>query len=279
MSTCTGELHLGMDVARGRSYARRQRHHGTLRVIRPHYYDDTGQATYLVINPGGAYFSADSYLIDLDLAPEASLLLATQSATKVYRTPRGPATQRTTVRLAEGAVLESLPDQIIVYREGGYRQDTHVRMHPGSTYVATEVLTPGWSPTGADFAYHELRMRTRIDVEAADACRVLAVDHLRVVPDPGTTGIGVMEGYTHLGQLLVADRRVDAALVDEVHSLVDHEDVRAGVSLLDPVLGVGGLAVRVLGNSTPRLTELNLAVVDLLRRRWRGQPPVSLRKS
>lgn len=256
-------------------------------MLRPHYFDNTGDVTYTVINPGGAYLGADAYDIDLQLDEAAALTLTTQSATKVYRTPQGPATQDMRVRLAAGSVLENLPDQLIVYRDGSYRQRSHVEMHPTASLMLGEIVTPGWSPDGAAFAYQELRMRTQIDITDADASRIFAVDQLRILPDPTTEGIGVMEGHTHAGMLLVADARVDDELIDELAARVqdaagDHVGPAAvsRVGAPDPSgrLPMSGFVVRSLGDRTQDLADLHLAIVDLLRERWRGRPPVHLRK-
>ena len=158
----TGELRLRVAVRGGRSVAARQFHQGALRVLRPHYLDRSGQVSYTVINPGGAYFGADRYGIEVDVEEDASLLLTTQSATKVYRTPQGPARQDMTLRLGPGAVLEYVPDQLIVYRGGSYLQDTRVVMDPSASVLLAEVITPGWSPTAEPFRYDRLGMRTEV---------------------------------------------------------------------------------------------------------------------
>ena len=108
-----------------------------------------GRFVMCVVNPGGAYLGADLYVIDVEVAAGAKLLLTTQSATKVYRTPGSFAEQRMRLRLGEGAQLELAPDQLIAYREASYRQNTHITMHPTSSLVTSEVVTPGWSPDGA----------------------------------------------------------------------------------------------------------------------------------
>ena len=104
-----GELKLVVAVRGDRSVAVRQYHRGALRVLRPHYLDESGQVCYVVVNPGGAYLGADLYVMDVEVAEEAKLLLTTQSATKIYRTPGSFAEQRMTLRLGEGARLELAP--------------------------------------------------------------------------------------------------------------------------------------------------------------------------
>lgn len=274
-----GELELVVAVRGGRSVAAHQYHRGALRVLRPHYLDDSGQVCYVLVNPGGAYLGADLYVIDVEAGDGAKVLLTTQSATKIYRTPGSFAEQRMTLRLGEGAQLELAPDQLIAYREASYRQNTHITVRPSSSLVMAEVVTPGWSPDGASFRYEELRLRNEIHVATPEGTRMLALDNLLIRPPLNdVTGLGFMEGFSHLGSLVVVDARVDQALADEFHALTAGHDAHTGVSLTACVGGTAGLVLRSLSNSTEELNRLLGACTALLRERWYGQPPLNLRK-
>jgi urease accessory protein len=247
--------------------------------LRPHYLDDSGQVCYVVVNPGGAYLGADLFLLDVEVQAGADLLLTTQSATKVYRTPGSFAEQRMTVRLGDGARLELVPDQLIAYREASYRQRTHITVRPSSTLVMAEVVTPGWSPDGAAFRYEEVRLRTEIHVETDEGRHLLALDNLLIRPPAGdVTGLGFMEGFSHVGSLIVVNPRVDQALADQLHRLTSTNDARTGISLTRSVAGTTGLVLRSLSNSTGELNLLLSACTALLRKQWYGQEPLNLRK-
>jgi urease accessory protein len=274
-----GALELQVTVRQGRSVATHQFHQGALRVLRPHYLDDSGQVCFVVVNPGGAYLGADLFVVDVEVGEGADLLLTTQSATKIYRTPGSFAEQRMTLRLGEGARLELLPDQLIAYREASYRQNTHIILRPSSSLVMAEVITPGWSPDGASFRYEELRLRNEIRVETDDGGYMLALDNLLIRPPAGdVTGLGFMEGFSHLGSLVVVDARVDQALADELHGLAADNNAHTGISLTRTVRGTTGLVLRSLSNSTEELNRLLGACTALLRKRWNGQAPLNLRK-
>ncbi|WP_235347228.1 urease accessory protein UreD [Arthrobacter sp. SPG23] len=274
-----GELELVVAARGGKSVAAHQYHRGALRILRPHYLDDSGQVCYVMVNPGGAYLGADLYVIDVEVADGARLLLTTQSATKIYRTPGSFAEQRMTLRLGEGAQLELAPDQLIAYREASYRQDTRITVRPSSSLVMAEVVTPGWSPDRASFRYEELRLRNEIRVETPEGAGLLALDNLLIRPPLNdVTGMGFMEGYSHLGSLVVVDARVDQALADEFHALTAGHDACTGVSLTASVGGTTGLVLRSLSNSTEELNRLLGACTALLRDRWHGQAPLNLRK-
>ena len=274
-----GALELQVTVRQGRSVASHQFHQGALRVLRPHYLDESGQVCYVVVNPGGAYLGADLFLIDVEVGDGADLLLTTQSATKIYRTPGSFAEQRMTLRLGERAQLELAPDQLIAYREASYRQNTHITVRPSSSLVMAEVITPGWSPDGASFRYEELRLRNEIRVETGDRGQLLALDNLLIRPPAGdVTGLGFMEGFSHLGSLVVVDPRVDQTLADELHAVTAEHQAHTGISLTRSLAGTTGLVLRSLSNSTEELNGLLGACTALLRQRWYGQAPLNLRK-
>lgn len=274
-----GVLELVVADRGGRSVAARQYHQGALRVLRPHYLDDSGQVCYVMVNPGGAYLGADLFTVDVEVQERASLLLTTQSATKIYRTPGSFAEQRMTVRLGENAQLGLAPDQLIAYREARYRQHTHVTLRPTSSLIMAEVVTPGWSPDGSSFKYEELRLRNEIHVAGPTGTQLLALDNLLIRPPLGdVTGMGFMEGFSHLGSLIVVDPRADQALADELSALTGEYDALTGVSVTAKVGGTAGLVLRSLSNSTGELNHLLQACTGLLRERWYGQPPLNLRK-
>jgi urease accessory protein len=274
-----GRLELLITERNGKSIASRQFHQGALRVLRPHYLDESGQVCYVMVNPGGAYLGADLFTVEVEVGAGAKLLLTTQSATKIYRTPGSFAEQRMTLRLGEQAQLELSPDQLIAYREACYRQNTHIMLRPSSSLVMAEVITPGWSPDGASFRYEELRLRNEIWVEGQDGAQLLVLDNLLIRPPLGdVTGMGFMEGFSHLGSLMVVDARVDQSLADELHALTAGYDAYTGVSLTAKTSGTMGLILRSLSNSTGELNQLLGACTGLLRNRWYGQAPLNLRK-
>lgn len=269
-----GELFLRVGQRGNRSVAVDQFHRGGQRIVRPHYLDASGQVCYSLINPGGGYLGGDDYLIDIQVDADASLLLTTQAATKVYKTPSAPARQHTSVRLGAGAVLESLPEQVIVYRAGTYLQTTVVEADPSATYIAAEVVTPGWAPDGSRFAYDMVALRTHITRPGADT--PLLVDSVILQPDADDiVGLGGLDHFTHVASLLVHDARVDGDLVTTVAESLTHvADARVGVSLAPGPC----LVLRALGNDTATLTDVVLRVDGFLRQRWFDQSPVRLRK-
>lgn len=265
----TGRLQLRtVRRADGRTVAAEQFSSGALRVLRPHYPDGSGQALITVVNPGGGFLGADRYVIEYDGGPGSSALLTTQSATKVYRTPQGPARQHQKIRLAAGALLESVPDQLIAYRDAEFVQRTDVDLHPEACYFAAEVVTPGWSPDAEPFTYQEVRLQTIIRCGGTP----LLWDNL--VLRPSTTNprdLGWLEGRSHCASVIAAGPGVDRRCLDLLRELADAFDgVHVGASLLSRP----GLVLRALGQDTGTLTELIRQVGTVIRAEaWPGTAP------
>lgn len=266
---------------------------GVMRLMRPLYLDDSGQVTYFIINPGGAYFG-EKYEINVDVGPHANLLLSGQGATRIYKTPRQPAVQEMTMTLAPKSRLEYLPDQVIAYRDARYRQDTKVSMVPDAQCFIAEIVTPGWDPGDDKFTYAGMHLRTEVyahrgaavDIDndqaaGAGAFGLVCIDNVRI--EPGTIGkalhgIGYMEGATHMGSILIFGAHTRGDYIEAVRDIVDEwGPARTGVTGGERH-GVPWVMVRSLGTSTDELYRMILAVNEYDRAVTTGQSRADLRR-
>lgn len=97
----------------------------------------------VVINTGGGILGGDRQTVDVSLEAGAALLLTGQAAEKVYRSAGADAVVRAEYRIAEGAVLELLPQGTILF--DGARLDRHTKIdrQPGGSVLAGEILILG----------------------------------------------------------------------------------------------------------------------------------------
>jgi len=272
MADYTGYLRTVLSRRGGRTGIEDCYFQGAYKITRSVYLDSSGQPCLYVMNPGGGYVAGDVYRQELVLKPGAEAIVTTQSSTKIYKSGQLPAVQETEVSLGAGSLLEYMPDPAIAYQNARFRQQTIVRIEAGATLFYADVFTPGWAPDGTYFRYDWISSR----LEAYQAGQLIVFDHLRLAPDEDFSGLGGMEGYTHLGAVLVLGERADAAFLEEVCHLLEDcgEKVRAGVSLLPAC----GFSVRLLGHSTQEVTEAIGLIHRHVRRAWFGRDPVFLRK-
>lgn len=251
---------------------------GIFRLMQPLYLDDSGQVTYILMSSGGAYFG-ETYRVAVDVQPGAHLLVSSQSATRIYKTPVAPAVQEAAFTLGAGSRLEYIPDQTIAYRNADYRQYTKIVTGPDAQAFFGEIVTPGWDPEDLKFTY--AGMHLRIDVHSADGAGLVLVDNVRIQPaaiGDAIDGIGYMEGRTHMGSVLILGAHTRGDYRDEVRAIVERfETVRAGVSG-GSRHGVSWLMVRALGDSTDTLRDMILTVNAHDRAVTTGQARLDLRR-
>jgi len=271
---CTGCLRLSLESRHRETVVSGSYASGAFKISRPLETEATGQKLLYLMNPGGGYVDGDRYRMELSLERGAELALTTQSATKVYRTPQGGVRSDTAIRLADGALLELLPDPVIAYEDAVYFQQTTIHMEPGSCLVLADAWTPGWSPSGRHFRYRRIDALTELNVGG----ELQLVDRLCLRPEGGMKGIGELEGYTHYGSLLVVHEKGTQQAVDELDGKLRNDFSMGGIRFGLTNLAAPGFILRIMAGSTEDLQRLTAACHDEVRKRWLGKPPLRLRK-
>ncbi|EEI27382.1 MULTISPECIES: urease accessory protein UreD [Corynebacterium] len=273
-----GELDLGISVSGGKSIATKQYHQGALKIIRPHYLDDSGQVYYTIANPGGGYVGGDAYRIGVEVDAGASILFTDQSAAKVYRTPNDFVVQNIAFTLHGDAVMEYIPDQLILYRDADYRQEILVEMDKESSLFISDIVTPGWSPDGGQFLYKNAHLRTAVKVDG----EVVLVDNIRIEPTKdvfSTVRSSFLGEHTHFSTAICVDPHVSPEVVADVRNAVrQHLEGKGSVKASVTEIDVPGFVLRAVGDWTEDLMRVVQAAANVVRDKTRGQGPINLRQ-
>lgn len=269
----TGYLQLAVEKRGKKTIAEDIYYYGAFKIMSPFYLQNDAQACYYIMNPGGGYVDGDTYRMDIQLSKQAELLLTTQSATKIYKTPNTPVIQEINITLKEGSLLEYLPDPIIGYKDSRYKQNTVVNMEKGSYFIATDIVTPGWDSEGNLFSYNLLDLKTEIYLDG----KIVVLDHIRLSPDSqNIMDIGFLEGYTHFGTMIVVGEKADYDFCLKLHEAMEANDLKCKLGLSK--LSVSGFTLRVLGLSTQDVERVFNICHTIIRKEWFGRPAIFLRK-
>ena len=273
MGGWTGELRLDGEDRKGKTVAKSVYFQGALKVMRPIYHDDSGQVCYYLLNPGGGYLDGDRYHMQISLEKEAKLTLTTQSATKVYKTPHTHAYQETEIFLKKGSYFEYIPDPLIAYQHARYKQKNVIHMEKGATFLYSDIITPGWSPDGKRFSYEQLQLINEIYMDQ----ELVVYDHIKLNPaNRHMENIGHMEGFSHLGSMLVVGEQTTPELLDRLHHVIQAktDDYKVGLSQLS----VKGFSVRILAYSTQEIERIFTNIHHMISHEWFDTTPSFLRK-
>jgi urease accessory protein len=246
-----------------------------LQALEPMDLAGDGSATLLLLNPTGGVLGGDRLETEVSLGPGSRVCLSTPSATRVYRSPERPAVQRVSIDLGPGAALEWLPDHLIPSPGARLRQVTEVAMAPGATLIHLDAWATGRAARGEAWGFDLLD--TSLCVR--DGTGPLLRERAMLGDGTRLDGLGGTEGFAYVATFVALRAALDggalwtdlaAALERDLHAI----DCRAGVS----GLARGGLLVRLLCPSAPRLSACVAAVWARCRRRLLGLAPLGLRK-
>ncbi len=150
---------------------------GCLRLLFPH----AGRFEAVLLNTAGGIAAGDRHRGEIECGAGAALLLTGQAAERCYRARPGEAAAdiRVTVRLAAGARLDWLPQELIVFDGAALNRTLQVDMAGGATLLCLESRILGRRHSGERVA--SLRLTDRLCIRRNGV--TLLDDRLRIVGD------------------------------------------------------------------------------------------------
>jgi urease accessory protein len=224
---------LALDLARRgvRTVLAHQAHAGPLRVQRPFYPEPDVPHLYLLHPPGGVV-GGDELCIRVRCGPGAHGLVTTPAAHKLYRSKGPTAVQRVDLVLEDGATLEWLPQETLVFAGARASAHTRIQLAEQARFFGLEVIALGRPACAEAFD----RGRFLLSAELWSGDRPVSIERLRL--DAGAPRLAApwgLAGFTTLGTLLAWPG--DAALVDAARrALATTSTARGGVTLVDGLL-------------------------------------------
>jgi urease accessory protein len=244
---------------------------GALKITRPVYHEEKSPSIYL-IHIGGGYVDGDTYRTSIIVEEGAELAVTTQSSTKVYKTPKDPVVQQTTITLSKASVLEYIPDPLIAYEGARFIQETTVHLKDDSCFLYSDIITPGWASDGGLFRYDWIRSKLKVYKRE----KLIFFDHLLIEPDDNMDGIMQLEGYTHVGTFLIFHQKAGKQFLDCLYDRLEdfQTDVRFGLSALPE----SGIILRILAQGTGIIEKVIAHAHTFVRSKLLGKESVTWRK-
>lgn len=178
------------------------RFEGPLRVQRPFYPEGERCHTYLLHPPGGMV-SGDQIDIDVQVNRDANATITTPSAGKIYAADSANVVQRQNIRLAvdEGATLEFLPQENILFNAANAELSTEIALEETSRLIAWDLVSFGRPHGGFLFESGSLKQTLNISIGGElQLHEGFKTDpKLRILQSP----VGLM-GFKHMASMFIA---------------------------------------------------------------------------
>lgn len=175
-------LELGYERRGERSALVHRAHRGPLRVQRDLYPEGPDTCHTIVVHPPGGVAGGDQLRLDARVGAGAAALLTTPGAGKWYRGHGRRARQQLAFTVGEGAALEWLPQETIVFDGAEAELSCRVELGRDSRYLGWEILCLGRQASGERFTTGELRLHTELwrRADAGEPARCLWLERGRL---------------------------------------------------------------------------------------------------
>lgn len=150
-----------------RTVIARSEHSGPLRIQRPFYPETDGTAHVYLLHPPGGLVVGDALTINVAAGPGAFGLVTTPSAGKFYSVGKSRLAQRQTVSLqiAQGAALEWLPQESLVFSGANAIISTRVEVADNAYFCVWDIVALGRAVGDQPFATGRCEQRLEITQE------------------------------------------------------------------------------------------------------------------
>ena len=259
----------------GQSYIARQRVGYPFHITRPFYFDEApaGALTLYLQSVSGGIYQGEDLRMTCAAGPDSAAHVTTQAATIVHRMPAAPARQQALLAAAPGALLEYLPDPLIMFPGARLTSVLEIEAAEDATVVACESFSHH-DPGGEDRRFESFEAEMRIRNERG---RLLALERYALPGDRLAPGGSQVARWPAQGSIVVAHRGParEAILAALRSALAPMEAFYGGASALPNESGVGA---RLLARDGAALRAGLEAAWRAVRLALYGTPPAPRRK-
>lgn len=239
-----------------------------LKVQRPFYPEGREICHGVVLHTAGGVVGGDRLSLNLHLKSNAQALVTTAAAGKIYRSQRDEAKQTIKIQIDEGACLEWLPQETIVFNRAIYRQDLRVELAANSTWLGWEITRFGRSARGERFLEGNWRSHTEVWRQGQP---------LWIDPQWLQGGAAMLDsphglaGYPVVGSFAWMGQAASTELVDKARNLWTASAAKGASGETGVTRLIEGLLCRYRGTSTVEARRWFVAVWQLIRSAYLGR--------
>lgn len=248
-----GAAHLSVKQRGAFSTLAEFRQQGSLKVLFPR---SAQSLEAVLLNTAGGVTGGDSFEVDLAVEKDARLSVSTQAAERIYKAASGQVGNVcVTADLAEGARLDWVPQETILFDESAVRREISVSLAKDAAFLAVEPVVLGRAAMGETvrqgFFNDQWRVRRAGKLIFANATRLDGDLHAQMAR------VSVGDGAIAFATVLLAAPNAGSYLA-RMRSLMT---ATSGVSLVRE----GVLVANFLAESSFALRRDLIPVIELLR--------------
>ncbi|MDS0527455.1 urease accessory protein UreD [Clostridium sp. SHJSY1] len=231
------------------------------KIMKPFIKPDGGLKV-MILTASAGIMEGDTQEIEIKVNRESSLEYTSQAYEKIHKMKAGEAIRKTTIIVEEKAEMKYRPLPTIPFADSAFRSETNIYLKDEtSKFSMIEILTSGRVATGESFKYRYYISKTSIRIGEKLIYRDNSVFNPEIF---GLKDIGMFEGYTHLGNLILCNYNIGDEKIKNIREYIDNEaDICVGATRFSKY----GISIKILGSQSQKILELcNYIIANYIER-------------
>jgi urease accessory protein len=218
---------------------------------------------------GGGLLAGDRISLELQVDPDATLVVGSAAPAKVYRADGGATSlQRVDARVSRGALLAWVPSAVTCFADARYRQEQHFQLEADASLLLVDTLSAGRVARGERWAFDACESLTRLWRDD----QLVLHDGLRLAA--GAVAIPARFGrFDALSTILFSGPRLAEAAARAVERVSALPLARRAPLVATAAVRDDGALVRVAGQSLDAVEQLVSELVAPTLARLAGDDP------
>ncbi|GLX69437.1 urease accessory protein UreD [Paenibacillus glycanilyticus] len=180
------------------------------------------QLAVIVMDASPGLLEGDCYELDWQAREFSHAYITNQSYMKVHPSSTSEEAMGSSIsqtfRLGDNAIIEHMPEPVMLYKDAKLHSTTSVHLGPGSVWMQAEVICPGRTLRNEQFQYAELR--SSLSVYYGD--ELIFAQRQRVVPGQHQLAApGCWGEMTHMASFCLFTDQLTSSQIGLIKQLVD----------------------------------------------------------
>lgn len=225
----------------------------------------------IILHTAGGIVGGDLLDQNINLTANSQTLITTPAANKVYRSNGKIAVQNININLENNAILEYLPQEMIIFDGAKYHQSNIINLQNNSTFLMWDIIRFGRTARGEIFTKGNWQSKLEIWQEE----KPLFIDNICLKGEDNLYhNLTGLNGNPIFGTLTYIGNNINPETLTNIRQLCQDSLIngQGGVTEL-----LKGLTCRYLGNSTTEVKDFFFKIWQILRVQYLGKNAIKLR--
>lgn len=208
-----------------------------------------GCMTVMCLTASAGIMAGDEQDFCITVEEGAKMEFVSQAYEKIHKMDAGFATRNSVLTIASNAFLYYNPLPTIPFKDSAFTNTLSVHLKDSSSqFIFKEILSAGRCARGEQFEYRFYHNQLFVYEDH----KLIFADNMRLEPDHmALSSLGLYEGYTHLGTLLLFNISKENEWLQKVRALLEETPEIEGGVTLGPHQSI---IVRIFGTQSEKIS-------------------------